>query len=99
MEDSSRIKIKKEIEFQEKIDKLLTKAIEKAEKKLKALKLYKKSYVLALKNKNEQLDKLGMLDNRNMIDEYSDEVKSIQVIIKLSNKCVALYSLYSLKRR
>ena len=97
MEDSSRIKIKKEIELQEKIEKLLTKAIEKAEKKLQALKLMKKSYDLAREKKLDEYHSLvkqadtPMLDNRNMIDDYSGEVKSIQV--NIVKKCVSIYSL------
>ena len=79
MEDSSRIKIKKEIEFEDKIKKILMMGIEKANKKLKALKEVKKSHDLVRENKIQQYDSLvQQLENRNMIDS-SDEVENIQV--------------------
>ena len=83
MEDSSRIKIKKEIEFEDKIEKILMMGIEKENKKLKALEEVKKSHDLVRENKIQQYNSLvKQLENRNMIDS-SDEVKNIQVSCKI----------------
>ncbi len=76
---NSMVKIKKEIEDENKIKKILEKGIRMEKKKLLALKEVKESHDFIRENKIQKYKSLvDQLKNRNIIDS-SGEVKDIQV--------------------
>ena len=78
-EDSPMVKIKKEIEDENKIKRILEKGIRKEKKKLQALEEVKESHDFIRENKIQKYKSLvDQLKNRNIIDS-SGEVKDIQV--------------------